>query len=127
MIAGRFSPGLRSFGRNSWFGTSRPSAAFVITACGSTWRSSGNFFSDAAVGNTYCCVASIDDSGGLSFHTPMDCGRFQSALWVASSLPEASGVGHVSIPLPDVAGYGVPPETGTAQMWRRSMSFAFVQ
>ena len=42
-------------------------------------------------------------------------------------LPEASGAGYVSIPVPVDSWRGVPPAVGTAQMCRRSMSFAFVQ
>ena len=33
---------------------------------------------------------------------PSDCGIFQSALSVASALPDASGAGYVSIPAPVV-------------------------
>ena len=62
-----------------------------------------------------------------SVQTPSDCGIFQSALNVARRLPDASGTGRVSMPAPVVICTGVPPATGTAQMWRRSMSFAFVQ
>ena len=65
-------------------------------------------------------------SGPIS-QMPTDCGIFQLALRVARYLPEASGAGDVSTPSPVVIWAGVPPATGTAQMWRRSMSFAFVQ
>ncbi len=61
------------------------------------------------------------------FHTPTDCGMFQLALSVARYLPEASGAGYVSTPSPAVICTGVPPPTGTAQMWRRSISLALVQ
>ena len=60
-------------------------------------------------------------------HTPSDCGIFQLALSVAIYLPEASGAGFVSTSSPVVICAGAPPATGTAQIWRRSMSFAFVQ
>ena len=53
---------------------------------------------------------------------------FQPALSVASIFPDASGAGYVSMPSPVVTCRGgTPPATGTAQMWRRSMSFALVQ
>ena len=58
---------------------------------------------------------------------PSDCGVLQSALSVASDLPDASGAGDVSIPSPVVICHGGPPKTGTDQMCRRSMSLAFVQ
>ena len=61
------------------------------------------------------------------FHTPSDCGMFQSALSVARYLPEASGAGDVSTPSLVVICTGVPPPAGTAQMWRRSISLALVQ
>ncbi len=61
------------------------------------------------------------------FHMPTDCGMFQLALSVAMYLPDASGDGDVSTPSPVVICTGVPPVTGTAQMWRRSMSLALVQ
>ena len=98
-----------------------------MTICGSTCRSAGKFFRDA--GNTIFCAAAAaaGDARPPSVQTPTDCGIFQPALSVASPLPDASGVGDVSIPVPVVTCTGVPPATGTAQMCRRSMSFAFVQ
>ena len=66
-------------------------------------------------------------SAGGSVQTPSDCGMFHVALNVASVLPDASGAGYVSIPWPVVTCFGAPPEVGTAQMWRRSISPALVQ
>jgi hypothetical protein len=42
-------------------------------------------------------------------------------------LPDASGAGLLSMSVPVVICFGSPPAVGTAQMCRRSMSFAFVQ
>src|SRR5579871_6337027 len=98
---------------------SRPSSAFVITIVGCTCASTGKPLRD--VGNTIFCVFEVSD------HTPTDCDMFHEALMVASDLPDASGAGYVSMPSPLVICIGVPPVTGTAQMWRRSMSLAFVQ
>ena len=114
-----------SWGTKSWLWISRPSAAFVSTSAGSTCASIGKPL--RAVGNTILCAPAGCDGADASFHTPSDCGIFQSALIVASALPDASGDGIVSIPAPVVTCHGMPPATGTAQMWRRSMSFAFVQ
>ncbi len=75
----------------------------------------------------FCACAGAGPDADLIGQMPSDCGVLQSALSVASNPPEASGAGDVSIPSPAVSCCGGPPETGTAQMCRRSMSFAFVQ
>ena len=74
----------------------------------------------------FCVLAGADGAEPIG-QIPSDCGVLQSALSVASVLPDASGAGYVSIPSPVVICHGGPPETGTAQMCRRSMSLAFVQ
>ncbi|MND09902.1 hypothetical protein D3C83_335840 [compost metagenome] len=57
---------------------------------------------------------------------PIDAGVFASKYSTATDLPDASARGCVSMP-PLETWRGVPPATGTAQMCRLSMSFAFVQ
>ena len=63
-----------------------------------------------------------------SFQTPERLRHASSsALSVASVLPDASGAGDVSMPSPVVIWTRRAARHGTAQMCRRSMSFAFVQ
>ena len=93
-----------------------------MTSCGSMCASVGKPGRD--VGNAIFWTA-LDAE--VSDQTPSDCGIFQSALNVASVLPDANGVGDVSMPFPVVTWRGVPPDTGTAQICRRSISPAFVQ
>ena len=54
------------------------------------------------------------------------CGRSAVADITASVLPEASGIGYVSISAV-VTCTASPPEVGTFQMWRRSMSPTLVE
>jgi hypothetical protein len=83
-----------------------------------------------------CCdfgkSLSIAGVGNTSFVSPLSVGTMPTeAGWsdpkynTASDLPEASGVGETSTHLLEIC-RGVPPATGTDQMWRFSMSFAFV-
>src|SRR3954469_24310547 len=58
---------------------------------------------------------------------PTDAGVAGPKYKTAVCLPFASGCGYVSMPSPLVICLGAPPDVETAQMWRRSMSFAFVE
>ena len=98
----------------------------MITISGFTCASVGKPGID--FGKTiFCGAAAATGPSAAIFHMPTDCGIFQLALNVAKYLPDASGDGDVSTPSPVVISTGVPPVTGTAQMWRRSMSLALVQ
>src|SRR5436190_174121 len=96
-----------------------PSAAFVSTISGFTWRSIGKPGRD--VGKTIFCEIGVWEAVASGFsramsHIPTDWGIFQSALSVARYLPDDNGCGDVSIPSPVVTCTGVPPLTGTDQM-----------
>ena len=106
------------FGMNSVLLISSPSAAFVFTISGTTCAAVGKLA--ASVGNTRLGAPPADGTIAI------DAGVFASKEITASDVPLASGWGDVSMPSPLETRRGVPPDVGTAQMCRRSISVAFV-
>ena len=99
---------------------SSPSSARVFTICGATCAATGKSFGGA--GEITRGSPPADGS------TAIDAGRATPKERTARYRPLASGTGDVSIVSPLVSWRGAAlPSVGTAQMCRRSTSFAFVQ